>query len=154
MSYEERKPIIYYKNYGNTARAVEPAPPFRQKPQETVKTKKQSAVMFVYRNDHRHKFSVLTIITLMLIFAGAAGTAASFANVSVEKQQINALKRELHEKKLLIKNLSEEANRSADIGFIMDVARGKLGMSEPKPYQIIHINVPDENYVEYNYSTK
>ena len=139
--------MAYYKNYGNTARAVEPEPAVQQKP--LVKSKKSRVVMFVYRNDHRHKLSLLTVITLLLIFAGAAGIAVTYANTSIAKQHLSMLTRELRENRLLIKNLSEEVNRYADTGSIMEAAR-KIGMSEPKPYQIIHINVPDENYVEYN----
>ena len=139
--------MAYYKNYGNTARSIESEPVIQPKP--PVKSKKSRAVMFVYRNDHRHKLSLLTVITLLFIFAGAAGIAVTFANTSIAKQRLNTLNRELREKRLLIKNMSEEVNRHADTCSLMEAARN-MGMSEPKPYQIIHINVPDENYVEYN----
>jgi len=138
----------YYKNVGNTVRVIESAPEVKEKP--AVKVKKRSAVMFVYRNDHKHKVSVLTVITLMMIFAGAAGTAAAFANVSVAKHQIIVLNNDLLEKRSQINNMAEEAKRYGDVGSIIETARDRLGMSEPKPYQIVHINVPDENYVEYN----
>jgi len=139
---------VYYNNYGNTARALEPEPAAGQK--QPSKGGKRDVVTYVYHNDHKHRLSLLTIITLMIIFAGAAGTAVSFAKVSVAKQEVSALQTSLREKQLVIANLTEEANRHADAISIMEAARGRLGMSEPKPYQIIHIYVPDENYVEYN----
>ena len=144
--------MAYYSNYGNTARALEPAPD-RQKPLEPAKTKKRSAVMFVYRNDHKHKLSVLTVITLLLIFTGAAGIAVSYANISIAEQRLNTLTENLREKQLLIKNMTEQVNRHADTSWIMEAARN-MGMSEPKPYQIVHINVPDENHVKYKKPTE
>ena len=132
----------YYKD--NTARAIDPAPAVRHKT-----AVKKRPVMFVYRNDHKHKLATLTIITLVMIFAGAAGTAVSFANVSIDKQNINALKADLREKQLIIKNMTEEVNRCVDAGEIMEAARG-MGMSKPKPYQILHIDVPDVDHVEFN----
>jgi len=111
--------------------------------------KRKVRIKFVYRNDHKHRLSMLTIITLMIIFAGAAGSAITYANVTVAKHRINTLTNDLRNKELLIKGLTEEASRSADTVAILEAAR-KMGMSEPKPHQIIHINVPDANYVEFN----
>jgi len=111
--------------------------------------RRKMRLMFVYRNDHKHRLSMLTIITLMIIFAGAAGSAITYANVTVAKHRINTLTNDLRNKELLIKGLTEEASRSADSVAILEAAR-RMGMSEPKPHQIIHINVPDANYVEFN----
>jgi hypothetical protein len=93
---------------------------------------------------------MLTIITLMIIFAGAAGSAVTYANVTLAQHRINTLTSELRNKELLLTGLSEEASRSADTVAILEAAR-RMGMSEPKPHQIIHINVPDANYVEFYY---
>ncbi|MDR2648215.1 MAG: hypothetical protein LBB94_00625 [Clostridiales bacterium] len=140
----------YCKTYGNTARDLEPTPVVSKKAE--VKNKKRPAVMFVYRNDHKHKLSALAVATLILIFAGAAGTAASLANVRISERRIVSLNDDLRGMNSQIKNMREEAGRNADVALIMEAARGRLGMSEPKPYQILHINVPEENYVEYNQS--
>jgi hypothetical protein len=50
--------------------------------------------------------------------------------------------------------MREEAGRIADAASIMEAARGRLGMAEPKPYQILRIEVPVENYVEYSQSNE
>jgi len=124
-------------------------PPQRGNEKQRPKIKRKMRVRFVYRNDHKHRLSMLTIITLMIIFAGAAGSAITYANVTVAKHRINTLTNELRNKELLIKGLTEEASRSADTVAIIEAAR-RMGMSEPKSHQIIHINVPDANYVEFN----
>jgi cell division protein FtsB len=107
-------------------------------------------VAFVYQNSGKHKLPVLTVLTLAFIFAGAAGVAVSYADVSVLKQEAAALSKELRETNLLIDNMTEEVNRVADVSAMRDIAINSLGMNEPKPYQILHITVPKEDYVEIN----
>jgi len=138
----------YYKNVGNTVRVFEAEPAVRQKP--AVKVQRRRSVRFVYKNDHKHKLSVLTVVTVALIFAGAAGTAAAFANVSVSNQRIIELNGELSDKLSQNEALAEEVNRYDDAVSMKEAAQDKLGMSEPKPYQILHIQVPVDNYAAYN----
>ena len=103
---------------------------------------------YMYMNDHKHKLSALTVITLTLIFAGAAGTAVATSRATVARRDVVSMKNELREIQSHNKVLEEEANREADAVYMMQAARD-LGMAEPKIYQILHINVPEENYAEY-----
>ena len=141
----------YYKNVGNTARVINTEPDAKQK--APVKAKRRRSVVFVYRNDHRHKMSALTVITLMLIFAGAAGAIAASANVSIAKARVDTLTNELREIQTQNKALEEEAQRYDDAAAMKKAAQDK-GMSDPAPYQIRNINVPEENYAEYNKPNK
>jgi len=138
----------YFKNFGNTVRIVEAEPAVRKK--TAVKVRRRRSVTYVYKNDHRHKLSPLTVITLTLIFAGAACTAASYAKVSVANQTVISLTNQLRETQSQNEALAKEATRFDDAVSMRDIAENKLGMSEPKPYQIRHITVPEENYAEYN----
>ena len=142
----------YYKNDGNTARVYETEPAVKQKP--VVKVKRRHVVRFMYKNDHLHKLSALTVITLTLIFAGAAGTAVTAANVTVAQRRVIALNNELREIESLNRALEEEVNRYGDAVSMREAAQKRLGMAEPKPYQILHISVPEENYAEYNQQNK
>jgi len=138
----------YYKNVGNTVRVFDTEPAVKTKP--VVKVKKRRSIVFVYNNDHKHKLSVLTVVTVMLIFTGAAGTAAAFASVSVTNQQMMTLGGELRDKLSQNNDLKQEVNLYDDPAAMRKLAQDKLGMAEPKPYQILHINVPEDNYAEYN----
>jgi len=137
---------VYYKNVGNTARVMETEPAVKRKPAATVK--KRRAVRFMYANDHRHKLSALTVITLTLIFAGAAGIAVTSANVAVAENRVITLKNDLLEIQLQNKTLEEEGNRFEDAVSMREAAL-KMGMAPPGPHQGLHINVPEENYAEY-----
>ena len=138
---------VHYKNVGNTARAMETGPAAGKKPAASVKRRR--AVRFMYMNDHRHKLSALTVITLILIFAGATGAAVSSANVTVARGRVMTLNNELREIQSQNNSLREEAKRYDDAISMREAAQDRLGMAEPKPYQILHINVPEENYAEY-----
>ena len=144
----------YYKNVGNTVRVIEPEPPEERKQavkrKTAVKVRIRRAVRFVYNNDHKHKLSAATLITLALIFAGAAGTAASYAKVSLAQQNVAALTNRLRETQSQNEALAAEVTRYGDAISIKNIAEDELGMSAPKPYQIVHINVPEENYAEYS----
>ena len=142
----------YYENVGNTVRVYETDPPVQQKPAKKVQ--KRRAVRFMYRNDHKHKLSALTVVTLTLIFAGAAGTAAASANVSVAQRQVIALNNDLRDIQSQNKAMEEEVNRYDDAISMLEAALKKLGMSKPGPYQTLHINVPEENHAEYNQQNK
>jgi len=140
---------VYYKNVGNTMRVIEERAAAKPK-KSVVKVKRRRAAKFVYQNDHKHKLPVLTVVTLSLVFAGAAGIAAAACNVSVTNRYVISLKNELRDAQSQNNALEEEVNRYDDVTSMRETAQEKLGMSEPKPYQILHINVPEENYVEYN----
>jgi len=136
----------YYKNVGNTVRVFEAEPAEKKKP--AVKVKKRRSVMFVYKNDHKHKIPAATVITLLLIFTGAGGIAAASANVTMANKQAVALSNELREKLSQNKDLEEQANQYEDAADMKKKAEA-LGMSVPELYQYLHINVPDANYAEY-----
>ena len=139
----------YYKNVGNTVRVYEAEPAVKKKP--AAKVKKRRKVVFVYKNDHKHKIPATTVITLMLIFAGACGTAAAFANVSMANKQAAVLTDELHTIQSRNKELEDQLkqNQFDDPVSLEEAAREK-DMQYPKSYQIRHITVQEENHAESN----
>jgi len=105
------------------------------------------AIVVVNHDAKKIKVSFPSVISLIIIFAGALGVvlmspatsngSAALASVNsaiaAEQQNIDSLRAQL----TVTQNLAE----------IEDIAVNKLGMTRPKPYQIIHIDVPRQSYV-------
>ncbi|MCL2351623.1 MAG: hypothetical protein FWC55_03715 [Firmicutes bacterium] len=148
---------------GNTARQPveypdEPRPAGRPAPERAGASSPEGTGRKTVRNGARTiavvksdakkvRVSPASVITLLIIFAGALGIvmmSAAASNAGAELATVNAgIKAEQEN----VDSLRTQLASSQNLAQIEDIAVNKLGMGRPKPYQIIHIDVPEESYV-------
>ena len=86
------------------------------------------------------------ICALMFVFSGCIVTMASYAAVDGQRVSNNALKTELSTLKNQNSELQAKIADETDLTYIEQEARGRLGMTEPQPYQLVYISVPQQSY--------
>lgn len=95
-----------------------------------------------------------SVAMVVLIFIGAVTfmiTKVQVDNVSFEIRQANEELKTLQDMNAI---LSAELANEVDLDYIKSEAMNRLGMADPQPYQIIHIDVPKTGYtVQYSDAT-
>ncbi len=127
--------------------AEEEAPGYLPQRSKLVRRLVKKSLVFVYKDGTNQKLSVFLILTIIFIFLGAFSLAISYANLYDKQQQVSKLTAELKTMKQENDSLQLEISESFDKDEIERIAKERLRMINPKPYQIIHINVPRNNYV-------
>ncbi|MDR3239366.1 MAG: hypothetical protein LBT44_04705 [Clostridiales bacterium] len=142
--------------FGNTARAYDfAASPdginereqgAEKRKRRLIRRKVRVKPVFVYEDDRAHRISALNVITLLVITAGLLCVAVSASGARRAKAENAQLSAQIRAENEIVADLREEVNRTVDIEKIREIAVTKLGMSEPEPYQIIHMQTPEESY--------
>ncbi len=98
--------------------------------------------------------AIKSVLMIVMIFAGAIAfmsTKVQVDNISFEIRQANEELKSLQDMNAI---LSAELANEVDLDYIKEEAMTRLGMAEPQPYQIIHIDVPKTGYtVQYTDAT-
>ncbi|MBS4960056.1 MAG: hypothetical protein KHZ62_04445 [Clostridiales bacterium] len=85
-------------------------------------------------------------VATAVVFAGCILTMSINASITEERVKINKMKDQL----IVLQNENEsteaELSDQLSLDYIKEQATGRLGMSEPQPYQICYIDVPKQSY--------
>jgi len=111
---------------------------------------KNNVIAIPQRGGRRLFASWRVVVTLVLIFAVALGSALTFANIaSVESQIVRARNDRMRYQQATMA-LRDQASERYTREEIERIARERLGMTWPDPSQIIEIYVPRQSYVVLN----
>lgn len=139
-----------YSN-GNVAYEMQPVyypqeetfPLPKPKPRVKVKKKKQPAVRVI--SEYKiHKAKIIMAVTV--VFVCSVSIMGSSAILEQQRVKINQLKDELATIENENLTLQSEISEQVDMNYVEEQAKTQLGMSEPKSYQIVYIDVPKESY--------
>ena len=122
-------------------------------PRQAVRVKQKQASAkprYVVVEDASPRVSLMSILTIIFIFACGFSIALSYAFISQKQNQISALHADIKDTMDNNERLRAEISQKFNLDDIRNIATKKLGMSEPKPYQIVYINVPKQSYVVHN----
>ncbi len=125
----------------------EETPEYMPQRKKLVRKLVKKTRVFVYKDDKSQKLSKLFIITLGAVFLSAFLMAMSYAIIYDKQQQIKNLSSELKELKHQNDITKQEIADLFDKEELERIATETLGMIRPKPFQIIHIDVPRQSYV-------
>lgn len=149
---ENQKKNAY--TYGNVAYDLNTAPQIVEEEQQPKKKKKP------YVNPYRRlredlkesrKVRIELFFCILFVFVCCIGTMMAFASVEGKKKELDTLQSELALMKSANLELEADITEKLDLGKVAEEATTRLGMAEPQPYQVIHINVPKQSYtVQYD----
>lgn len=154
---KEYKNAVY--NNGNVAYEIQPVYypenesfPIPAPPKLRVNKKKHVAKHAAVRVISEYKVhKVKIIMAVSVVFVCSVAVMGSSAILEQQRVGINQLKEQLS----IVENenltLQSEISEQADMKYIEEQAKTRLGMSAPKSYQTVYINVPKESYtMQYN----
>jgi len=109
--------------------------------------KKGSRTIIVVSHEKKARVSLTAAISLLIVFVGALGIVLMTASISNSSKALNAVNNNVKTEQDTIASLQSQLTLTMNLADIEDYAVNKLGMARPKPYQIIHIQVPKQSYV-------
>ena len=131
-----------YQGQSAQAQATFPA---EKKTTTKSKPRKRGAqkqkVRYVYSDLPGVRVSMSIYVNIALIFLCALATLISFANVSLQRNYNQNLSAQLRYMEAVTTDLGMQVLEARNLEEIEQLARTRLGMSEPNPHQIIYINV-------------
>ena len=121
--------------YENTARVQEKVIDYRQQNKAKAKAKRAQF----------HK----TVSVCAVMIALCAGFMIS-RNVAVyeSKNEVAALQKELNQLKEYSSQKAFELDQNLDLELIEETAKKKLGMTRPEKYQIVYVNIKQDDVTE------
>ena len=138
-NHQNRQERGTYGSYGSLAYA--PAPAQRPMPRE----RSVSRPLVAPAPKERLWPKLRLVLLVALICTG--GLAVAWSNALIKQQQVKLASLQDELANLHSSNLSLEADVTGEINLdeVEKVAKARLGMSEPKSYQIVYIDVPKES---------
>ena len=141
------------RQYNNTSSAYdyrqeEEAVPVRRV-KKVRKVKRGTRQVFITNTDKSSRPSVLVFIAITMMAVCFGLGVVSYSMVTTQTARNNKLRTELKSMQSRTAELSIEVTQSMDLVEIERIARTRLEMSEPQLHQIVHVNVPRENYTVY-----
>lgn len=109
---------------------------------------------YVYPKEKEAGLSILTLGTVFYIFAGILLCLMLHAVTVSKNDDILSSQNELKHLKEYNASLAADISGSYDLEEIEKIATTRLGMTERKPHQIIHISVPKQSHVVQNEKLK
>jgi len=152
MEERQRKSInsTGYYNYTSTAYDYDYAD--RQAEDERIKEEhREQAAIKRAAQVHRMKLCVATAF----VFAGCLAMMSGYAAVAKQRVINEKQMAALNDLKDQNNTVQSEISDSADLTYIEEQAKEKLGMTVPQSYQIVFIDVPKQSYtVQYKNENK
>lgn len=136
--------------------AAEESAPVRRKvkanPTPVKKPRHKQRPEYVMVAAPLRRMSFLSVFTMFVLLAGSFACLFSFAMISQKQLEINRLGKELKTSKEKVISLAADTETLYTAEEISTLAQTKLGMSKPKDYQIVEIEIPRTSYfVQYDY---
>jgi len=131
----------YADYYSYTSEAFQP---LQREPERKKRVKKIRKPKLRYRDvgETSSRFSLFSLITIVIMFAAALGIVMSSAMIVERQQNIRALASELRQIEEDNNLIRTQISMSYDIQEIERIASQRLTMGRPQPHQIVHIYVP------------
>ena len=139
-----------YYTYGNVAYELKPEySPDHGRDREREEERRRRARANAQRKAESRENSRIfgkSAIAIFLLFAGCI--AFMWMNVLVHNAEVSLRKQKSELENLRAANaiLEAELTEQLDMDYIRQEATERLGMSEPQPYQVVHIDVPKQSY--------
>lgn len=92
----------------------------------------------------KHNFKL--ICSVVVVFAGCLVTMVSYASVTEQRVTNSRLKEELAAMQSENTAAEAEITGQLNLDYVANEAKGRLGMTEPQPYQVVYIEVPKQSY--------
>ncbi|GHU74231.1 hypothetical protein FACS1894188_01830 [Clostridia bacterium] len=134
-----------YYNAGSTARKVVPARKRRRKNRKVVL--KRRPIEFRNEIDRGVRFGAEYYAYALLIALGLAAIFTINGKMEESKNAARTLRSNIKIVEEASRDLQASIARDYNEGEIQRLAKARLSMDEPKPYQIITISVATKNYV-------
>ncbi|MCL2674328.1 MAG: cell division protein FtsL [Defluviitaleaceae bacterium] len=131
----------YADYYSYTSEAFQPLH-YEPEPRKRMKKIRKPKLRYRDVGQTSRMFSLLSLITLLIMFAAAIGIVMSSALVVERQQNIRALTSELRQIEEDNNLIRTQISLSYDIHEIERIAGQRLTMGRPQPHQIVHIYVP------------
>ena len=150
--YSESKSSYQSPRYNNTSSAYDYAAEEQEEParrRKVRKVKRGTKQVFVKNTDKTARPSVILFAGIMIMAASIGLSVVLYSMVATQTSGNNKLRAELKSMQSRTAELSVELTQSMDLVEIEHLARTRLEMSEPQLHQIVHVNVPRENYTVY-----
>lgn len=129
--------------YGNLAyKEYEYAPVKKKRPQQNKADKRKHDQML-----NRMK-NIRRICATVAVALSAGFMISEFVAVNETKQQVAVVEKQLASAEALTAQKMFELERSVDLSEIEEEATTRLGMKRPDKYQIIYLNVKQDNVTE------
>jgi len=112
----------------------------------TTKVRRKGNVYYLFHKNRR-RVPWRIIVALLFVFAGAIGTAYTYAQIHSVQQEIDVYRRQLTTQTVNNRNLESQVTRNYTREEIERHASERLGMSAPDPSQIIYFHVPHQSGV-------
>lgn len=123
-----------WEYYENTARV-----------QEKVEQRKQTKAKAKAKKATLHK----TVSICAVIIALCAGFMISRNVAAYEKKnEVETLQKELNQLKEYSSQKAFELDQNLDLELIEETAKNKLGMTRPEKYQIVYVNIKQDDVTE------
>lgn len=108
------------------------------------KNKNKAKIKYVYSDIPGFKIPLSLYTTVIVIFLCALVVSMSFANVSLQRRTNQQLANQLRQMENETNGLSIEISETRNLEEIAHLARTRLDMSEPNPFQTIYIELPEQ----------
>lgn len=135
-----------YYTYGNVAYELQPDyTPYRFREEEEERRKEEARLAKAEARETRIS-SVKMIGVALVLFLGCLAFMGMNVLVDNAEMTIRQQKNDLDNLKAANAILEAELTEQLDMDYIKQEATGRLGMSEPQPYQVVYIDVPKQSY--------
>ena len=128
--------------YGNLAYKDYQYHPARKKPQQNKADKRKHNQMLNRRKNIRR------ICAIIMVSLAASFMISEFVSVNETKQQVALLEKELTAEESITSQKMFELEQSVDLSEIEEEATTRLGMQRPERYQMIYVNVKQNDVTE------
>jgi len=151
--YLESKNSYQSHKYNNTSSAYDYEIEEEEIPVRVVKRSKRvkrgTRQVYITNTDRSARPSILVFAAMAIMTVCFGLCVVSYSMVATQTSKNNKLRTDLKAMQSRTAELSIEVTQSMDLVEIERIARTRLEMSEPQLHQIVHVNVPKENYTVY-----
>ena len=137
-----------YYTYGNVAYEVQPEySPDHEKERERERRRRANA-RAAAKAEEKESLRMFrnSFLVVFVLFAGCIAFMGMNVIVHNAEVSLRQQKAELEDLKSVNAILEAELTEQLDMDYIRQEATERLGMSEPQPYQVVHIDVPKQSY--------
>ena len=147
---KKRRKVKRYSTSPHIHQTNEPIPIDRNIPPKAKRKPKQ--VTYVRGDSLGKKLPMAIYTTIMLLFVLGLLVTISFSNVTIQRNLNNRLAQELLAAENTNAQLLFQINNLRNLDDVDYIARTRLGMSDPMPYQITLIYVAHPVEIIYDYT--
>ncbi len=134
----------YHQYYGTEA------PKYPYTPQPTPKSEPTKAPSKQPKPKTDWVFTSLIGACLGIVFCSSIGFIHLSSELSVHQKNLQKINAQIRETQSSINSTQAIIASHLDLSYIQKIATEQLEMAEPLPHQVVHIQLTEESYTEYN----